>query len=427
MSKRILITGANGILGNPITKKIIELIDNNLDIEFLVAQDGLDSNPGFSDDSSKVWINQNLDDVSDTWWASIQGQYNINTILYIESIDNDGLYVPTSNDINRYQLSDKKFIKYLDEINQGSIPNLGLNVIYISTDRLYDGDEFPNELNPILIQQPEGNLYSKDMHSLEYASFKVQSEIALLKNADNPNFSLRIIRPFSIVSPRQDTSFPLTSIIDDAFWGQDLNIYLDGLRGIVFTSVDDLRDFMLSDLFNDTLSNELTSRIINFCRYKNYLPEQKLVEKIKDKLESDSNIINESDIDTIEYMMKTPQIRNMVKFYEPQIPIEFIIEEIYTKVNPIDTYQKLIITNISFITDAVGIHLVLNGTVEPLSNISILISTGNTLVTTADENGDWFIQDPEVQYYTEPMTGIAYATQPNGIQFDTVYFDIPAA
>ena len=412
---RIMITGASGLLGSEIVKKVI---DERLgqDVEFMLAQDRIGTSHIFNDDSNKEWLEADLDEVDSDWWENTVLNYNIDTIVYIESILNDGIYIPSGQDIMRYQSSDLNFIQFF-------IDNQNINIMYLSTDMLYLGDKFPNELNNIILEQPEGDdiIDPNKNYLLRYSSMKLESEFTLT-SLDSEG--LRILRPISIVSPNQDLTFPLISDINKAWRNEDLEVFNDGKRGLTFTHIKDLAKFILSkNLFDPEIYQTLTSRIINVCRYQNYLPEDLLIEKIKLKTESESSILYGSLNDNYPYFIRTPQVRNMVRIDIPSLPIEYIIEDIYNAINPIDKYQPIVLEELEFLP---GLYLHLAGTVEPLSNISILISTGDTLSTSADENGNWEIISEKAQEYTEPSSGNIYATI-EGIQFDTLPFIIPAA
>jgi len=408
MGKRILVTGAGGIVGLRVAKQIIENLGN--DTEFLLAVDRDDKSPWFGNENDREWLSANLDEVNDSWWKTIVQNYEINTIYYLETIENINQHEPSDETLERFGASDLKFINYLKSV--GSIDEL--KVVYLSTDKMYAGDEFPNELNPMVIIQPEGNPESFTP-LLNYATQKISSELSLL---DIPNISLRIIRPFSIVSYEQSSDWPLTKTIIDAITGGDLKIYKDGRRGLAFTHVNDLATFINMDLFSTI------SRIINFCAVQNYLPEEFLIQKIKDKTQSSSSVIFTTDI-TFPYIMKTPQIRNMAKIYRPVVPIEMILEEIINAINPdpLDVYQPLEVTGVEYVTNNI---LQISGTSEPLSTVSIALGTGEHLVSNVLENGSWSVQTEDGIYYEEPTTGVAYASK-DGNQYMTVIFDIPAA
>lgn len=194
---------------------------------------------------------------------------------------------------------------------------------------------------------------------------------------------------------------------------------------MVFTHVDDFVSFMTSEnLFDDDIALELTSRIINVCRVWNYLPEEYLVRKVISKTESSSEPILGSDIDNFEYQMRTPQIRNMQKIYTPKIPIEMIIEEMNLSIDPVLAYDPLQVTQALYIVDN---HLQISGYAEAGSGISIFLEDGSTLTTDALDDGSWTVTSGEPIDYTDTMDCTAFATSTDGIQYDTVIFEVPPA
>jgi hypothetical protein len=287
---------------------------------------------------------------------------------------------------------------------------------------LYHSDEFPNELNKMSVIQPEGNV-GEDFDPVQnYAAQKVNTELALL---GIEMLNLRIIRPFSIVSHEQRPPWPLAKLIVDAITGATLNVYGDGRRGIVYTHANDLASFINSyNLFDQEVAYKLTSRIINFCRTQNYLPEEFLVRKVIDKTESESTMVHQMTFDMFPYMMKTPQIRNMAKIWRPIIPIEMIIEEYIEKINPMDIYDPVEVTGVEYIQDN---FLQISGTAEPLGVVSVALGTGQHMVGDVTEDGSWAVQTDIGIYFEEDTTAIVYATTKDGLQYDTTTFTVPAS
>jgi hypothetical protein len=376
--------------------------------------------PWFTNDPSKEWIKQDLDDLPPDWWHDTVTAFDIDTIYYLETNENINMFIPTYEYIERIGKSDLEFINYLRTLFYAPEEDK-MNVLYLSTDKVYYGDEFPNELNNMAIIQPEGNPEEADPMQ-NYATHKINSELSLV---GIEMLNLRIIRPFSIVSHEQRPPWPLPKIIIDSITDAPLYVYKDGVRGIVYTHASDLATFINNPkLFDNEILNQLSSRIINFCRTQNYLPEDYLVKKIKDKTESSSEISYQVENDMFPYMMKTPQIRNMTKIGIPIIPIEKIIEEFIEKIDPVDIYAPIVVTGIEYLQDNL---LAISGTAEPLGIVAVALGTGEHMISDVTSNGSWAVITDHGIYYEEETVATIHATTKDGLQYQTITVDIPPA
>ena len=413
--ERILLTGGSGPIGKRLIDNIMDLMGDT--VEYLLVVEEEDIQPAFGNSAEKFWVRKNLWETDPEWWDDLLEEHQFNKVIYIETIENKNIYIPTPEELLKFRDSDSGFLEFLNTLSYiGPAP---FQVLYLSTDKMYKDDEFPNELNPIMMYQPEGNEEGPD-NLYNYASQKVNTELGLTSLTD---LSLRIIRPFSIVSPEQKGLWPLTKIVAQAISNVEMHSYADGATGLAFTHVDDLVTFLLHpNLFSEEII--LKSRIINFCRVWNYLPEQYLLEKVKAKTESDSDIIINSDINEFKYVQKTPQIRQMVKIFKPVIPIEKIIEDVHFQLDPTNDYVELEVSSTH--RDSAD-QIYVSGIAEPLAGISVFLETGEILNTDADEIGSWTVSTEEPNYFQDYQYGTVYATTKEDIQYDTVIFVIPPA
>jgi nucleoside-diphosphate-sugar epimerase len=412
---RVLVTGAGGIIGKKLIEKIIDKIPE--EIEFLVAVDAENIPPGFQTDTEKIWVQQNLWEADETWWHQIISSNDITRIIYLETIENNNEYIPTRETLNKFKLSDNIFTNYVLNIVQ--IPEANkLEVIYLSTDRIYYKDEYPVETNNMIIFQPDGNA-GEFTTSLEYASNKITTELSLLGAG---SIVTRIIRPFSIVSEDYNDEWPLIKTIKKAILEEDLECYSDGKTGLTFTYVDDLARFILSDkLFDPQIKLTLSNRIINMCRTQNYLPENYLLKKIVEKTESESFININSSINNFEFIMKTPQTRNQIRIYRPFIPIDIIIEKIYKKLYPYDKFAELKVNHIGYLPGSI---FNADGEAEPGGSVVLWLDEGTMYTADVSDTGYWYIRADEPTYYTDPQKAYVYAMALE-VQYQTVVVDVP--
>lgn len=417
---RILLTGAGGAIGNRLLQKILPMIENS-DVEYLIAIDREGVEPLFEDDSSKKWINFNLDEATIDDWNSWVIDENISRVYYIESLENLNLFIPIDDTNERLIQSDDRFLNFLNSIYTND-QSIELEVVYLSTDKLYKNDEFPQEFHDIKIKQPIEETTEEDDLLMVYTNNKISSEMRLLTLR---HIESRIIRPFAIVSTENDTDYPLTSTILKAMFDIDLEIYQDGQQGLAFTHVLDLVNFLMEPkLFDPMIKQLLSGPIINFSRVWNYLSEYLLINKIRNKVDSKSIIVPNSDIQVFKDIMRTPQIRNMSRIYIPSITIEEIIEEIAYARTPQNTYEPLVIEQVYY-TNGPILHI--NGTGEPEASIVVYLGTGEMLTTNVLENGVWEVVTEE-PYVTEGgFEAEVRITSKEGIQYQTERVLIPSS
>ena len=419
---RILITGAGGLLGKKLVNKFLQITAEGED--FLLAIDKIGIEPLFDDTLSKKWISKNLDEMEEDEWREIIETHRIERIYYLECIENLNLFIPNSIEtLNSIQQADSRFINYLQSIFAApETPKL--EVCFISTDKVYQKDEFPNELHPLYIDLNQNYLEDENEDNLtkSYIMSKINIELQLL----NINFiEPRIIRPFALCDPENGSDWPLTQVILKAMSDVDLEIYAKGDQGLAFTHTQDLINFLMSpNLFDPVVKLKLTTPIINFSRVWNYLSEYLLFRKIRDKLDSKSSLAPLTSINYFENIMKTPQIRNMTKIFLPKITIEEIIEEIAYARNPQNTYEPLIVQQIYY-TEGPLLHI--NGTGEPKAGITVFIETGLMLTTDVDENGVWEVTHQLDIEWNEPVNAEVRITSKEGIQYETETITIPSS
>jgi len=414
---RVFITGAGGVIGKRMITKLLDMFGN--EVEFLIAQDREDVHPLFQDLTDRVWIRKNLEDAEVDDWNDWIIDNNIDTIFYIECLENLNTFYSTTDINTRLAASDNVFMEFLTSIY--TIEDK-IKVCYLSTDKVYRHDEFPTETHSLIIQQPQGLLEDQDLELLSYVNSKISTETRLLAV---DHIEKRIIRPFGIVAPEQETDFPLTSVILKAMYDVDLEIYQKGDQGLAFTHVQDLADFLLSPrLFDPNIRLVLSSDIINFSRVWNYLSEYLLFKKLREKLDSKSMFIPETEINYFNDIMRTPQIRNGIKIYIPRITIEEIIEEIAETRNIENTYQPLVVQQVYYTS---GPILHINGTAEPFSMITVYLGTGESLSTDANENGIWEVVTEEPYNSTGGYDAEIRATSQEGIQYQTERAMVPSA
>lgn len=417
---RILITGAGGYIGRPTLEEFLsQLGADGSDVEYIIAVDrvGVTPNPGIINRPNTEWVSVNLDEVSAEWWNNLVIGNNIDRIYYIETYENTNTCAPQFAEANQYQLSDFYFISFLQSrLITEVTPDI--EVVYLSTDKIYYGDDFPNENHDILLKvmvedsEPVPFLREDRRYFYSYAAQKAQTEVKL-QNLDGVN--LRIIRPFAITGPGISQKCPIPPIITDALTNQDIQIHLGGSQGVAFTHVNDLVTlFIHPNLFNPDIEKELSTNIINFCRVQNYLSVRQLVEKIINKTESTSSLILVSGINVFSEVMQTPQIRNMFKIYQPQIPIEMILDEMIYNLNPENHYIDISVSE-SIVSD---IDITMSGEAEPNSTLVIWFANGEVANCDVDKDGDWNVKY-EFVYPIDIYPIEIIATSVDGIQFDS--------
>ncbi len=417
---KVLITGAAGYISSGIIKELI----NNPDVEAIVALDRVGVElPQDLLNGKLTYQEVNLEKVDENWWGNIVATNEIDTIYYMDCIENINTY-STTVALNTILLkSDLWFINFLE--NRDNITDLPLKIIYMSTDKIYYNDTFPNENHNIVLTET-GNICCNDFYRNEtryFYSYVVGKVLAETRLNIIQNIDIRIIRPFAITGPGR-LEDPISKIILDVFLDKDINVFEDGSQGVAFTHVNDLVKFLTNvDLFNPEIKKTLTSNIINFCRVRNYVNTKQLVElilnKIKGHAESQSKVIFDQGekIDNIfREIQQTPQIRNMVKFMEPTIPLDIILEEMIKVINPVNNYVDLVINDVIF-DDLKKIIIV--GTAEPLSSITAWFGNGEIAEQTTDSNGD-FQMEHEFEYAVDIYPIELKVISKESIQYMTV-------
>jgi nucleoside-diphosphate-sugar epimerase len=418
---RVLITGAGGVIGSRMVNKILPELDANGNISFLMAIDRVGITPSFSDDELHKWTSINLDEVSALFWENIIRDNFIDRVYYIETTENLNMRIPGDTINNRFNLSDRFFIEYLEGL-ETLADGKKLEVVYISTEQVYRNDPFPEENHGVVVNVPEVGDPVDDNRLVTYMNDKISSEVRL--NVID-TIKLRIIRPFAIVAPEQLSDFPLTTTILKAIAGTDLTLYGSGYKGLAFTHVKDLVDFLFADsLFDPNIEMSLSSNKINVCRVWTYLAEYLLIRKIKNKLDSNSLIIPNTDKNNFPNMMRTPQIRNMSKIFIPRITIEEIIEEIAQARNPQNSYAPLIIDSVHYTS---GPILHISGRGEPKSNVLIYLGTGETLHAAVLGNGTWATETDGPYMSEEAYEAEVRIISSDGIQYQTERVTIPSS
>ncbi len=399
---RILITGAAGYIGSPVLDQMLNHL-NASDLEYILAIDRVGVPASFSGIPNAEWLSVNLDEVDASWWETTVNDKAINTIYYLESIENINL-CSTNNLVNEtLQLSDFYFASFLE--NRTTTPaDPILKVVYISTDRIYYEDDFPNEIHDITLRSAgsqseltvSDSNFSKEKRGYfySYVAAKALTEIKLqqlttLETDAKAAIDLRIIRPFAITGPTRNQECPIATTIKIAQTNQDIPLYETGSQGVAFTHVNDLVTLLVHEnLFDPDVKLELTSSIINFCRVQNYLSVRQLSEKIINKTESSSKLVENIPVNIFSEIQSTPQIRNLVRIYQPVIPIEIILEESIYELDPVTHYADFIVNDP--VTTDVGITI--TGSAEPDSSIVIWFGNGEVVNGPVDSSGNFDIQ-----------------------------------
>jgi nucleoside-diphosphate-sugar epimerase len=378
---RVLVTGAGGFIGSNLVRELI----NNPNFEFILGVDrmGVPSIPELVQSQKGEWLSINLDEVDEDWWATTVSMRNLDAVFYIESLENLNMYQADFATINMFEKSDMIFTSWLYGRPLVSTA-VDLKVVYLSTDKVYYGDTFPNEYHKVSI-----NTFDEPTLNETYAGAKALTESKL---AQCPKLDLRIVRSFSIAGPGQTTDAPIPQIIQKALNNEDIIIYNNGIEGVAFTHVKDLTRFLQNaNLFDPEVKASLQSNLINFCRVQNYVSVRQLAEKIINKTGSSSKIVStmlETD-DLFTEVQKTPQIRNLAKITQPIIPIEILLDEMIYELNPINSYAELVVTDINFDNDQGSVEII--GTVEPESTLTIWFGNGEMVIGSADTTGNFNI------------------------------------
>jgi len=379
---RVLITGAGGYVGSPTLTKLLA----NPEIEYIVAIDRVEVSPPTI--AVDQWISIDLDKVDSAWWSSIVELNNIDTIYYLDTYENSNLAVLTDIQINQYQQSDFFFVEFLQ--NRVILDNIDIiNILYLSTDKVYYDDEFPNELHTLTIQTTvdfsEPSTFPREdrQYFYSYAAAKATTEIKLHAVS---NVNLRIIRPFAVTGPGRHKDCPLINQVQLAIDNIDMDLFDEGLQGVAFTHVTDLVNLIVSNsLFDEDVLKTLTSKVINASRVQNYVNVRQLTDKILNKTESSSTIGLASGLNTFSEIMFTPQIRNQVRIEEPQITIEMILDEIIDSLGYSNAYEPLMVQPPVLIVDEIE----LIGTAEPESVLTFFFGNGEKANIDVDINGNY--------------------------------------
>jgi nucleoside-diphosphate-sugar epimerase len=418
----IMIVGAGGIIGKPLTEYFLSVL--GVEVDYLIAVDREGVTPVFTPSSNAEWIEKNLEEATGNWWADNVTAKEVDRIYYLECFENKNIYSPYWEDVDTLILTDFYFLKFLHERDTTSKE---LTLAYISTDKIYYGDEFPDERSDIKLQS-----YLTDQRVLNpyddpnrrpyysYAAFKAHSEISLQIFNELDNLRLLIIRPFSLVHQKCGDDHPIVNYVQKAIDDNTFHLFEEGRQGVAFTHVNDLVRFLRNGyLFNPQYTSKLESPIINFCRAWNYLSVRQLTEKIINKTESSSTILDDNPLNDFAEVMKTPQIRNMVAIYRPIIPIETILEEIIYEQDPTNHYMPLV-ANDPVIT---GDNVTMAGTVHPLSVVVVDFGNGDTWTIDSTDQGDWSMMQVTAWSYMYPI--IIKATTQDRIQYATVVIEDP--
>jgi nucleoside-diphosphate-sugar epimerase len=391
---------------------------NNPDFEYILGVDrlGVSSVPELVQAQNGEWLQVNLDEVDEDWWATTMSTRNLDAIFYLETIENINMYEIDFSTLNQLEKSDRIFTSWL--YGRPLVPSTtDLKVIYLSTDKVYYGDAFPNEFHKVSL-----NTFNKPILNETYAGLKAMTESKLTQC---PKLDLRLIRPFSIVGPGQTADAPIPQLIEKALNNEDIVIYNDGSEGVTFTHVKDLVRFLQdANLFDPSIKADMHTNIINFCRVQNYVSVRQLIEKIINKTESTSEIIpsvSESD-DIFTNVQKTPQIRNLAKITELLIPIEIILDEMIYEINPINSYADLIVTSINFDLNQGSIEII--GTAEPESTLAIWFGNGETEIDTVDINGN-FNTGHTFEYAIDIYPIEIKVTTKDSIQYTSKVIEVP--
>ncbi len=371
---RILITGAGGYVSSGVLTQLLnELNVEESEVDYIMATDreGVPPNDDVVADPNAEWISADLDKVGSVWWDEVITTNQIDLIYYMESVENINL-CDTSNIVNNMlQISDFYFINFLENrVIIETTPDI--KVVYISTDKIYYGDDFPNETHDIVLKSGDSSLERSQVYFYSYVALKALAEVRL---KSIPKIDLRIIRPFGITGPGRNESCPISVNINLALTNSEIQMYGDGSQGVAFTHINDLVTLLVHpNLFNPDIKANLNTNVINFCRVQNYLSVLQLNNKIINKTESNSNLTKDNEYNIFNKVQDTPQIRNMVRIYQPQIPIDLVLEDMIYELDPINSYVDLVVDSVTLDETTGSINII--GAAEPLSGITFWFGNG---------------------------------------------------
>lgn len=376
----ILVTGAAGFIGQHLVKKLVQEEHNVIMIDL----------PGadwtFADGLVGVTpIEQDLADTDVAWWTTIMNdaspELSITRIYHLASI----VGVSTVIDNPETMISDLTLNTTLTSYLRSEVRDIEL--IFTSSSEIYGEKDILEETRDLVVKAPDG--YPRGI----YASQKLAAEHLFL-NCLNSNIDVRVLRLFSITGPGQSQEFVMPLMTQNALLSADITVNGDGSQSRMFMHVTDLVNFMTADLLFDSVTLEkLSSRIINVANVWNYTTMHKLAHLIKKILVSASTIVYDPEGEVGE-SSRSPQIRNMLEIYKPEISLNTIITDIAEIdfipvkavqasyiINDIIDPDSGLITNTTTITTS--------GTSEPNTSIEIFYTDETSQTLQADINGDW--------------------------------------
>jgi len=415
---KVLIVGAAGFIG----AKLTEYVLNSPDYDYIVAVDREDIAPGFTDTSERKWLQKNTDEANRTWWLNTIESNSIEQVFWLDTLENINIFIPTEDYLRQLTLSEMYFNEYLEQ----RVNAIQLKVVFLSTDKLYKLDYYPWESENIHLPSVD-KMEAFDRYSL----LKVSTESKLLTTGKNGGINPRIIRPFALSGAGQSLEYPLPKMIK-RFLDESSEDLQNGIsysetehRGLTFTHIDDLIDFMVCEnLFDNLVEQALVTKVLNFCRVWNYLTEIQLLEKIKNKTESVLGLVGAVDTINFPGIQYTPGIQNMKIVTKNNIPtrnIEMLLEDIIYHYEPQNAYAPLTVDSISW--DPASIPTI-SGTVEPLASVGIYFGDGTESTVDSDANGLWSItKDTDLTF---DSTWYIFATTATDNQYQTLSILVPS-
>lgn len=315
---KILITGGAGFIGSYCVEKYKE---NGYDVTVL---DNF-STTGLKDDD-KIFDGVKLikGNILDYDWDEL-GHYDL--ILHMASPVGPAGVLKHSGNMARYIIDDVYWAM------EGALKNDG-TLLFMSTSEIYGYRDRPVRLG----EDEEKILVGDYKVRNEYSVSKLLSEIVLSNTSKVTKLKYQIIRPFNISGARQQVpgGFVLPTFVKQANENKDITVFGDGSQIRAFTHVKDIVD----GIYLISQHTELND-IWNIGNPDNECTIGKLAEMVKEKLSSNSNILN-VDPKTIhgplyeEAWDKIPlptKIKNELG-WEPKYDINYIIEDVinyYTK------------------------------------------------------------------------------------------------